>query len=141
MRIVFFIMIGFSIYLNADFYRDTDGVITDSDRQLEWQDNIISSQFIWEDAISYCEALSFAGHEDWRLPNINELKTIVDRNKQKPSIVNGFVNTGTGTNNSYEYWSSTTASGDKTYAWYISFDEGYVLAESKNIQKYVRCVR
>lgn len=32
----------------------------------------------WKDALDYCDASMFAGFTDWRLPNINELRTIVD---------------------------------------------------------------
>jgi hypothetical protein len=27
----------------------------------------------WQDAVSYCDALNLAGHDDWRLPNSGEL--------------------------------------------------------------------
>lgn len=39
----------------------------------------------WAGAISICSGLSLAG-KTWRLPNINELKTIVDRNKSSKPV-------------------------------------------------------
>ena len=77
MKIIIWIMIGISI-LNADFTRDAaTEVITDSVTQLEWQDDAIGSEVTWEGAISNCESLTLDGGV-WRLPNINELKTLVD---------------------------------------------------------------
>jgi hypothetical protein len=29
----------------------------------------------WNEAIDWASGLNFAGHTDWRLPNINELKS------------------------------------------------------------------
>ncbi len=33
--------------------------------------------FTWEEAVDACENLNFEGRSDWRLPNINELQSIV----------------------------------------------------------------
>jgi len=32
----------------------------------------------WSEALTYCEDLTYAGHDDWRLPNATELQSIVD---------------------------------------------------------------
>ena len=32
----------------------------------------------WAAALTYCEDLEYAGHDDWRLPNVLELQSIVD---------------------------------------------------------------
>lgn len=40
----------------------------------------------WEDALAYCENLVFAGETDWRLPNIRELRSIVDYSRYQPAI-------------------------------------------------------
>ena len=126
-----------SISLWADFSRDdTTQIVTDSNTGLEWQDDAIGSTMTWQSAIDYCEGLSLDGFEDWRLPNINELKTIVDRSKVNPAIVSGFDNVLS----SY-YWSSTTAKNYSNYARIVHFDDGYVDVSSKSNSLYVRCVR
>ena len=49
---------------------------------------------IWESAITYCEGLSLGNRTDWRLPNINELKSIVDYSRYHPAInIDYFPNT------------------------------------------------
>jgi len=94
MKIILLIMIGLSTFLSADFTKNGD-VVTDSKTGLAWQDDAIGSQMSWQSAIDYCEALTLDTYEDWRMPNINELKSIVDRSKREPAIVDGFENIGT----------------------------------------------
>ena len=134
MKIILLIMIGLSL-LKAEFLKNGD-IVKDSVSKLEWQDNAVGSTMAWEDAITHCEELSLGGHSDWRLPNVNELKSIVDRSKDYPAIVNGFENTSSNT-----YWSSTTIEYDKDYAWVVYFGNGYVDYGSKGSNYYVRCVR
>ena len=105
-------------------YKDNgDGTITDNATGLMWvkdpsQCDLVTPYLTnawasalntpksraWADAISKCEALVYAGHNDWRLPNIKELSSIVDYSKVSPSIdTTMFVNTMADW-----YWSSTT---------------------------------
>ncbi|MEK7846656.1 MAG: DUF1566 domain-containing protein, partial [Nitrospinota bacterium] len=91
----------------------------------------------WESAITYCEGLSLGSYTDWRLPNIKELKSIVDNTKYNPSIdTTYFPNT-----NSSIYWSSTTVADLTSYAWGVDFYDGYVYYDFKSYNGYVRCVR
>jgi len=134
MKIILLIMIGLSV-INADFTKTGD-IVSDSATHLEWQDDAIGTTTSWQGAIDRCENLSLGGHNDWRLPNINELKSIVDRSKIYPAIVSGFASTSS----SY-YWSSTTDEGHKYYAWIVFFHYGNVYRGDKRNSYYVRCVR
>ncbi len=129
------IMIGLSL-LNADFTKTGD-TVKDSISKLEFQDDTVGSKMTWESAISYCENLTLSGHSDWRLPNINELKSIIDRSGNQPHIVYGFQKTSY----DYPYWSSTSYEIDEFNAWYVNFDEGSVYYDLKAYNYYVRCVR
>jgi hypothetical protein len=62
------------------FIDNGDGTVTDTSTGLMWEQNG-STIGTWQDAFSYCETLSFAGHNDWRLPDINELQSCVDYNR------------------------------------------------------------
>jgi len=83
MKKIILITMGLSLSLFADFSRNnTTNIVTDNYTQLVWQDNE-RQELTLPDAIEYCEALSLGGHDDWRLPNINELFSIVDYTKNK----------------------------------------------------------
>lgn len=106
----------------------------------------------WKDAVSACEELVYAGYDDWRLPNIRELQSIVIYDKLLPAIdETQFPGT-----HMYHYWSSTSYGSDldmSEYAYVIDFMFGNIHidpkdysvqeGESSNYYRacYVRCVR
>ncbi len=58
---------------------------TDPDTNLTWL--LEFDQWIgWDDATAYCENSTLGGHDDWSLPSIDQLRT----------LVSGCDNTGTG---------------------------------------------
>ena len=59
-------------------------MIFDSKTNLFWQKTSVNGK-TWKDALAYCESLEYAGHDDWRLPNKNELATLVDYSKSNPA--------------------------------------------------------
>ena len=129
-------MIGVSI-LNAEFSRDnTAEIVYDSNTGLYWQDNSDVNFLAWQDAINYCENLELNAYSDWRLPNVNELSSLIDDTKSSPAIPATFLNT-----DSSSYWSSTSLQGDTANAWYVNFYNGNVYYDSKTFNYYVRCVR
>lgn len=118
-------------------------IVTDSTTGLQWQDNTVveTTEQNWIEAINYCEnTLSLGGHNDWRLPNKNELSSIIDYSTQNPSIDGTFLYAA----NNY-YWSSTSLANPTTvyatYAWIVFFDYGYSNNGNKPGSRYVRCVR
>ncbi len=124
---------------SADFVRDnTLEVVNDTTTCLMWQDDNASKSVTktWQEAIDHCEDMSLAGHDDWRLPNFNELYSIGDRSTYNPAIKDAFENVSS----SY-YWSSTTLVDYTNYAWYVAFKNGNDYDNLKNYGYYVRCVR
>jgi len=129
-------MIGLSA-LNAEYIRDNaKEVVLDTRTGLVWQDDATPAQKIWTEALSYCETLTLASQNDWRLPNINELRYLTDKSRFNPSISPIFQNSV-----SSNYWSSTTYVAATTNAWNVYFDGGYDDALDKTNNFYVRCVR
>jgi len=68
----------------------------------------------------------------WRLPTIDELSRMFDREKGKPKI-SGF--------NSDDYWGSTTYAYKTGVAWVVDFDNGHTDYYDKSFTFCVRCVR
>jgi len=136
MKKILLITIGLSISLLADFTRDdSTKIVTDNETSLQWQDNESVSKS-WQDAINYCEALTLGSYDDWRLPNINELSSIVDDTKTSPSMSPIFQVFA-----SYYIWSSTTYASNSNSAWYVIFRYGYHDTYPKDSNLHVRCVR
>jgi len=137
---ILLVMIGLSSMLFADFNRSSTGVITDCATGLEWQDDYSDNggnikEANWRDAIAYCNNLQLDGG-GWRLPNINELRSIVDYTKYDPAINSSFQNS-----TSNRYWDSTTSIALTSYAWIVSFYDGSGGAYNKSYTLDVRCVR
>ena len=122
----------------AELVDNGDGTVTDTETGLMWQQGE-GGEMSWEAALAYCENLVFptGGYSDWRLPNRNELQSLVDCSEYDPAIdivlFPGAI--------SYRYWSSTTNAEESDDAWYVEFDTGYVRWASKSRDLYVRAVR
>jgi hypothetical protein len=102
-----------------DFTDNGDGTVTDHNAGLMWQQLDDGVGRNWEEALAYAEALTLAGHDDWRLPNAKELQSIVDYNSKAPAIDSVFgVRDPTGW-----FWTSTTHGDDIGSAVYIAFGE------------------
>jgi len=56
---------------------DCDGGKLDPSTDLCWQDPPTQAPLAWNEAIAYCDALSLEGRDDWRLPMIQELISLV----------------------------------------------------------------
>ncbi|NOZ85113.1 MAG: DUF1566 domain-containing protein, partial [Deltaproteobacteria bacterium] len=123
-------------------------VVDDAVTGLEWQGCLLGqsgldcaagepSSFVWRDALIGCEGSSWAGHDDWRLPDEKELQSIVDYRKYGPSIDTAFFpNTTTGSQ-----WSSTTLYDSAGNAMLVHFNIGSVGWVEKIGGNNVRCVR
>jgi hypothetical protein len=69
----------------------------------------------WWQALDYCESLSFVGHDDWRLPNVRELQSIVDYGRSEPAISPVFGAW------SSQYWSSTSNALNHSDSWVVDY--------------------
>ena len=95
---------------------------------------------------TYCNTEAFVkrvneaglcGHNDWRMPDINELGGLADKGLATPSIdTNYFPNIS-----SSGYWSASPRARDSGYAWRIYFYYGYGYFVSSGTNYHVRLVR
>jgi C1A family cysteine protease len=97
----------------------------------------------WREAISYCASLVLDGHDDWRLPNLNELRSIVDYSTYNPSIMRGNSPNLLAFPEVYSerYWSSTSAATSFMTSYNIDFYYGSNGGGSKALTLKFRPVR
>ena len=119
------------------FSDNEDGTVYDDVTELQWQQEDDRKTRTWEKSLEYCEALSLAGHTDWRLPNIRELASLVDERRYDPAASTVFFPT----TRSARYWSSTTYDKNNAQAWFVFFSGGGSNFTTKPQAMYVRCVR
>jgi len=100
-----------------------------------------ASTYTWQQALQAVEFFNndggFAGHNDWRLPNKNELNSIVERKCYEPAI-NEAIFPGTPAD---WYWTSSPYADDASGAWNVSFNGGCMIASPKSEMDRVRLVR
>ncbi|MEA3490716.1 MAG: DUF1566 domain-containing protein [Campylobacterota bacterium] len=105
---------------------------------LIWQDNRFaeSQRVTYAQAEKLCREMRLGNYDDWRIPTIKELLSIIDYKKYDPAILDGFSIA-----ESNYYWSSTQYMGDPDKVWGIDFKDGATDANGKGYDRRVRCVR
>jgi hypothetical protein len=111
------------------YKHNDDGTITDTETGLMWQGES-TGLMTWDEAMAYAESLG----DGWRLPTIQELIGLIDFEKHGSA-------TGCPRMHIFSHWSSTNYAYDASYAWGVSFGNGYVSYHEKTSSYAVRCVR
>ncbi|MBI5608126.1 MAG: DUF1566 domain-containing protein [Deltaproteobacteria bacterium] len=111
---------------------------TDALTGLTWQvDASVNGTATWDAAAGVCQALTVAGG-GWRVPNIAELLTIVDRGKSSPAIDSAVF---PGTKSDW-YWTATSWGGsENSEAWFVQFGSGDSNHYPKTNKHRLRCVK
>lgn len=129
------VQVGTDYGLN-DLADNGDGTITDQASGLMWAKEDGGAALNWEEALSWVQsqnAANYLGHDDWRLPNVKELQSILDYTRSPNSsgsaaidplfAVTAIVNEG-GAVDYPMYWASTTHTaygGSGTAGAYVAF--------------------
>ncbi len=125
-------------YGENSFVDNADGTVTDEATGLMWAQSDDGVELDWADALAYANDSELGGYDDWRLPNVKELQSIVDYGRSPsasdPDAVGAAIDdvfTSTpmtneaGDSDYGYYWTSTSAnftSGEPYYyAWYVAF--------------------
>ncbi|MBD3843901.1 MAG: DUF1566 domain-containing protein, partial [Campylobacterales bacterium] len=136
-KILAIILFGL-ISLNGQFIRDDNkSIVIDTELNLMWQDDSAAKTTSrnWAYAIIYCkDELKLGGYDDWRLPELYELWTIVD-SSNFPTIKNEFKNTAP------EYYKSSSVGGATYRNGNIDFENAHENYGLKDTFQNVRCVR
>jgi formylglycine-generating enzyme required for sulfatase activity len=134
----------FEVSMNA-----SDRLIVDNTTDLMWQGCAAGqtgatctgthTQYLWRDALNYCEGSTWGGYTDWRLPDSHEQQSISDNRRWGPAFNPAFIAfppTG-------GYWSATTDEKTPAYAWAQWWGHALLSRYDKTVatNMYARCVR
>ena len=127
-----------------------DGTVTDTRTLLMWKQCAeglsgagcatgTAGTYAWQQALARAQTVDgsgFAGHSDWRLPNREELWSLVEVKCYGPAI-----NATLFPNTPGAFWSSSPYESATTKAWGVDFGYGYNVLYDKSSADYVRLVR
>ena len=118
-----------------------DGTVIDTRTNLMWQQCAYHTSgagcssgtvlpLSWSNALAAANASTLAGHDDWRLPNIKELVSLVEYCGTSPAIntdvfPNVIFDIGAGPNANY-FSSSPYITSFSQDAWHVNFLSGYI---------------
>ena len=97
-----------------------------------------ASTFTWQAALDAAATIgTYKGYNDWRLPNLKELRSLVEECRVNPSI-NEFTCPNTPAS---FFWSGSPYPGGATYAWSVVFSSGHAYIGYRSGAYQVRLVR
>lgn len=124
-------------------YGFSEGVVHDYWTGLSWQRQPPAYWQSLDEVSSYCEKLSLGGHDDWYLPSLKELLTIVDESRAFPAV-DPELFPGTDEMLNGWFWSSTrfpTATPAPAAAPGLRFSDGAAANQPATTSLLPRCVR
>jgi hypothetical protein len=143
---------GFNRTTLSGFTDNGDGTVTDKLTGLIWLKNANCTDTVggisrtngyltWVDALTWSNSLASGscGLTDgsaaglWRLPNLNELRSLIDPSRTRPALPAGHPFTGVPDGG---YWSASTYAGDTSYAWAVVTLDGNVQYTVKTFGSY-----
>ena len=106
------------------FSDNGDGTATDNLTGLMWtlDTNLSGQTLTWQEALDHVEDMNAGfyrnfGYSDWRLPNINELESLIEAGYDDPAFPLG---------DPLLFWSSTSSDDCCDMAWSVDFSDGRV---------------
>lgn len=129
------------------FTDNLDGTVTDNLTGLIWLKNAnCSGKQTWANALVSANTLNSgecglsdgSAEGDWRLPNVQELHSLIDFSQYNPALPSGHPFSSI---QSDSYWSSTTCASATNNAWRALLTYGSVNGDLKTTTYYVWPVR
>jgi len=116
--------------------QDKGQTVLDARTGLVWQKAASDPAATWLDALAHCEGLTLGGGDDWRLPSIKELSSLVSGEGDGSPLSPEFFPDGQD-----RIWSSSPSVRSPDAAWYLDGVSGRVAHQSTAVTAQVRCVR
>ena len=113
-------------------------VVLDTTSSLLWQDMPINKKagVTYKEATNYCKFLKIDKYENFRLPTLTELQTLINYKNYKPAILDGFKFVDSTT-----YWTTTPFADSDDEYWIVDFEKGARFAKSMYYDRHFRCVQ
>jgi TolB-like protein len=140
----------------------------DESSELMWQSKPTGGKMTWSEAKSHCSRLKLGEHDDWQLPTISQLRTLI--RDCTSTAANGSCSAGKqmrkinlaqcrgcpkkkgpGPEGLYweipqaepccRYWSSSSNTVGGTYSWGVDFANAKVFGRGAEAKYFARCVR
>ncbi|PCI64707.1 MAG: hypothetical protein COB38_12395 [Gammaproteobacteria bacterium] len=136
-----------------------DGTVTDNQTGLIWMQCTLGQiwnngvcegdevTYNWSEALIAAESENFSGNQNWHLPNIKQLSSLVDFSCSTPASnisIFSFFNVDLTIRITNEYWTSSTVQNESdtnSLAWVIVFFDGVVAPREKTSEYFLRLVR
>lgn len=127
----------------------SEGVVHDTVNQLMWMQCSVgqiftgtgcsgsTSKVSWSEALLIASNLNYAGYSNWRLPNKNELNSIVETSCALPAI-NNIIFPQT---ESVPYWTGSPYDSESKYIWSVYFSDGSITSFPGSGKAAIRLVR
>ena len=134
------------------FIISDDGTVSDGQTGLMWAQCAqglsgaectgTATMHTWSQALTLTQATSDTlNRTDWRLPNIKELQSLVERSCNNPAINETVFPNTIPTSDSTFFWSASPDSDTADFAWVVGFSDGSAGNNFRINERSVRLVR
>ncbi len=138
------------------FIENNDGTVSDTQTSLMWSKCYVGhsglqcevggtgtannpTRMNWQDALNVAQSSNLAGHNDWRLPNIKELITLIERSCYGPAMnLTVFPRTPLTQSST---WSSSKSNLFDEHTFVVNYVAGNTITDARTTNNYVRLVR
>ncbi len=121
------------------FVDNGDGTTTDNLTGLMWETSPSATPYDWETTLSNLPAKNTGGYSDWRMPNRNELRSLI--NYRYGTLSSWFSSQGFSNIQNDYYWTSTTDYFVKSYAFVFHMQYGDGTGRTKTNMSLLWAVR
>ena len=97
---------------------------------LLWPKRFAAAAGDWSAALAQAEGLVLCGHDDWRMPNVNELESLINAGASDQAA--WLSSAGITGLDAAPLWTSTSAAGAPLSAWTVDLADGAVIDAAKS---------
>jgi hypothetical protein len=139
---IFLLLLLISSFLFGVKLTKSGNYVIDDTNKLMWQDTYdnVKLRFTQGEAKEYCESLVLNGFSNWRLPTVENYKTIIDKSRVRQELM---INKAFRYILPENYWADdrTWVRNFGLYGYFVFFKSGAIYYQNRSYKKFVRCVR